>query len=164
MRCLPALAAALGILLSGCVSVQVETSTTDGPTTEAGPRTLPAPIRDSKSVSAAFSGGNVGDPAAVCEPEQTAQCFRYPFTANNTVAVTARLAWTVPGNDFDLYLMQGDTVVSNDGINTLPPAGPGELTATNQVLNAEVEAGSYELLVVAWFTGQDTYTLEATFS
>ena len=161
MRCLLALAAA-SLVLAGCASAPTDgTTTTDATTTP--PRTLPAAIHDTKSVTGAFAGGNVAT-GGLCEPEQTAQCVRYPFTANNTVAVTAKLTWTVPGNDFDLYLMQGDTIVSNDGINNLPPGGPGDLTATAQTLNAEVEAGTYELLVVAWFSGQDTYTLDAQFS
>lgn len=91
-------------------------------------------------------------------------CFKHDFevTGNRSVAVTATLAWGVMANDLDLYLFQGDTELSQDGINTLPPSG---VPPPSQVLRHEgLAPGMYSFWVAIWNGVADDYTLDVEFA
>ena len=92
-------------------------------------------------------------------------CFIHAFTIPEGVIATveATLAWSLPANDFDLYLYQEETQLSSDGINSIPPAA--DVPSTTQVLHYEpLVPGDYDLWVVAWNSVADAYTLDATFT
>lgn len=123
---------------------------------------LPAEIHETGSIEAAFDPLNVVQSEICTTP--TAQCVHVPFTTNASVSLEATLAWGVSGNDFDLYLYQDGTMVSNDGINSLPPGGPNDVTGTSQVMHADIEPGQYEFIIVPWNAAADTWTLDVTFT
>jgi len=123
---------------------------------------LPAPIHATGTIAASADPLNLQPGGAICTTP-TAQCTRIPFTLNASADVTATLAWGTPANDFDLYIYQDGTQVSNDGINQFPPSGPGDVAQTTQVMHASLDAGSYEFVVVPWNAVQDSWTLDATF-
>ena len=94
-------------------------------------------------------------------------CFLHDFTVpdgtNVSVSLVATLAWSLPANDFDLYLYEGEEQLSQDGINSIPPAAGAP--PTTQVLHHEgLAPGTYTFWVVAWNSVQDGYTLDVEFS
>jgi len=123
---------------------------------------LPGPIHATGSVAFAADPANLATNAICTSP--TSQCTRIPFTVNSSADVTATLKWGMPANDFDLYIYQGDTQVSNDGINQFPPSGPQDVAQTSQVMHASLAPGAYQFVVVPWNAAQDTWTLDASFA
>ena len=108
----------------------------------------------------------VGTPAGGIAPcsSPASTCFLHDFTvpAGTNASLTATLAWQLPANDFDLYLYQGDEALSQDGINSIPPAA--EVPPTEQVLrHGGLGPGEYTFWVVAWLSVADGYTLDVTF-
>lgn len=94
-------------------------------------------------------------------------CFMHDFTVpagtNVSVALEATLAWSLPANDFDLYLYEGEEQLSQDGINGIPPAAGAP--PTDQVMHHDgLGPGDYTFWVVAWNSVQDGYTLDVAFS
>jgi len=92
-------------------------------------------------------------------------CYKHAFTVPDdagNVSVAADLKWGNAANDLDLYLYQGDTLVSQDGINSLPPSGA---PTPEQVMHADgLAPGSYTFWVVVWNGAADSYTLDAAFT
>src|SRR5688572_16498132 len=117
------------LLLSGCSGVTDDDGGGDlpGPGGLGGNVTAPDPLHWENDVIAGADPFNnlptdPNDPASLTAPPPCSQkpagqdisCEYHEFTVNGTFAMTATLAWGVDGNDFDLYLYQGDTEVSRD--------------------------------------------------
>jgi hypothetical protein len=69
--------------------------------------------------------------------------------------MTAMLSWNTPANDFDLLLAEdGERKQASE---TLPPG-------TEESLTASLQAGTYELLVVAYLVTMDTFELDVVFT
>lgn len=117
--------------------------------------TLPAPISDSRQVVGGADPLNTAGQPQCSTPQ--AQCVRYPFQLNATATVTATLTWTVPANDFDLAIFQ-------DGASVTAGEGGSQPPGTEESIETELEAGSYEVVVIPWSVAQDTYTLDVTFA
>lgn len=156
---------------AGCASKLPDSALPGTGTPASGNQTLPAPIHASEAVTGSFSGGNfaAGTPLdqGICSPAPAAKCFHYPFSVNATggANTTAVLTWTSQSSDFDLYVVQGTTIVSNDGINSVGGTNPSAyVPVTSQTLHAALPTGQYEFLVVAWSVAQDTYTLDGNFT
>ena len=149
-----ALLVAPALALAGCTTG--DGGATPTPTTPAdggGAATLPPPIEDSQQVTGSADPLNFAS-GVPCETPSS-QCFRYPFTLNATAAIDATLTWTVPANDFDLYVFKDGAPFEQDGAT--PPG-------TEESVQAALDAGEYEVVVVAWGVSQDTFTLSATFA
>src|SRR5688500_4360101 len=116
------------LLLSGCSG---EEAPGDDPLgaggTPLGSGTVPAPLHWCNDIVVGADPLNaLGTPVTRAPPPcsqkpagQDVSCEYHEFTVNGTVALTATLAWGVEANDLDLYLFQGATEVSRDGINSL---------------------------------------------
>lgn len=169
MRQPSALLALLALaLLSGCLGDEASTGDTDllpsEDTVEAAP---PEPLHWEEDVLVGADPFNVvpvvtpvggGTPCS----SQASACFVYDFTTNTTVDLVATLAWRISANDFDLYLYQGDTQLSSDGINQL---GSTEVPTPEQVLNhAGLTPGTYSFWVVAWNAVSDGFLLDVEFT
>lgn len=168
------LAAALAcLLLAGCSGTTDDGSATPG----AGDDLLgnatapPQPLHWENDVVAGADPYNSlpidpNDPTSLAGPgpcsQQVSSCEYYDFSVNGTFDLVATLAWGVAANDLDLYLYQGDTQVSQDGINGIPPAAG--VPATQQAMRASVGPGEYTFWVVLWNAAADSYTLDAEFS
>lgn len=115
---------------------------------------LPPPIEVTQDVSGSADPGSsiAGPPCST----PSAQCFRYPFALNASALVSASLTWSVPANDFDLYIFSDGEPITDQGGS--PPPG------TSESFDVELDAGGYELVVSAYAVGQDTFTLNATFA
>lgn len=113
---------------------------------------LPEPIEASELV---VGGQDLTSPTLMgpCENEASS-CYAYPFEALGDVLVDASLTWSLDNNDFDLYLFEDGSEVAS-ATNPAPQ--------TSEVLSAAVDPGSYEVVVVAWLVGQDTFELSVTF-
>lgn len=155
---LPLLALAATALLAGCLGGgdDAEGNETDGNTTDdAAARVLPGPIEASEQVTGSADPLPITGAAACDAP--TSQCFRYPFELNVSATIAVSLTWTVPANDFDVYLFQdGAPITTTEGGSTPP--------GTEEAFEMELEPGSYEVVVSAYSVTQDTFTLSATFS
>lgn len=111
------------------------------------------------------------DPTSLAGPGPCSQdvstCYYHDFTVpgNASVDLTATLKWMRQADDFDLYLYQGDTLVTNDGINNADPTNPTSLVPlTEQVLHATIAPGDYTFWVVAWNAASESYVLDAAFA
>lgn len=116
----------------------------------------PPPLHKEGDVDSSADPLNLGT-AAICTTP-TAKCVHIPIQVNTTASMEATLAWSRAGDDFDLYLYQNGTLVSNDGTNSAPDG------AVTQVMHADLEPGLYDLVVVPWNAVQDHWTLDATFT
>jgi hypothetical protein len=156
---------ALALLVPGCLSSDNGPSTSDGsgqPSPMAN-ATAPQPMHWSKMVVAGADPFNIASTVTPVPPcsQSVSACYKYDFTTNATTNLVATLAWGLQSSDFDLYLYQGDTQVSMDGINQL---GAAELPATTQVMHVDALApGTYTFWVVAWDAVGDSFTLDAVF-
>jgi hypothetical protein len=114
---------------------------------------LPDSVHDERRVEAAASPAG-GDRDQRCEAEASS-CFSYPFTVAMDARVQAQLDWENATNDLDLHVFgpEGEPVAS---------ASTGPLDK-RETLDAALEPGDYELVVVAWLATSDTYRLEAHF-
>lgn len=157
------------LLLSGCVSDDGGTDTgSDGPE-GSNPMTNATlePLHWEGDVTVGADPFNflpVG--GGVCS-QDVSTCFFHDFVipGNQSVNLEATLAWGTAGNDFDLYLYQGSTQVSQDGINSIDPTNPASLTPqTTQVMHHTATAGAYTFWVVVWNAVADSYTLDVTFT
>lgn len=142
------------LLLAGCTQP-------NGPAGEGAPD---APRADGLPENYEVTGEVVaqGDPVIVASgaPCSTpgSQCARYPFTLNESAEVLAFLTWTLAANDFDLYIFAEGAPTSSEGTN----AGPSAQTSASV---AEIlPPGEYEVVVVPFFVGRDTYTLAVEFA
>jgi hypothetical protein len=152
----PILLLAACLVAAGCVTP----STT--PTPDANNSTnstmdmgmLPAPINETKDVQGGVQP--VRDPATndPCSLP-TSGCLHHKFDVAAPATMEATLSWGLQANDFDLVLYLDGKEVAAD---TNPPPG------TSAKLSAELEPGSYDLVVVPATVSQDTYKLAATFS
>lgn len=142
--------AALLLVSAGCLGGQgdADLEDTGGEASE-----LPAPMHEERHVEAGASpvGSAQGAP---CQT-QASTCYPYPFDLGADARVQAHLDWTNRTNDFDLHVVDagGQQVASSN-------AGP---VGTSERIDAELDPGSYELVVVAWIVTSDTYRLEAHF-
>lgn len=161
------------LALAGCAGEgsDDDPSLTPGDGSGLGNATAPAPLHwEADVLVGADPFNNVpdpGNPTANNPPcsQQVSSCEVHEFTVNGTWNLTATLAWGVPANDLDLYLYQGQTQVSNDGINTIDPVDPSSIVgATSQVMHVALEPGTYQFWVVVWSGAADHYTLDAAFS
>jgi len=145
-----AILAVLLLASAGCVGGSHEA---DVETTGDASAALPGPIADEQHVEV---GADPLDSAQQggCE-ENASACYAYPFQVGEDARVQAHLDWANATNDFDLHVVDGDderVASSSDG--------PLE---TEESIDAEVPAGSYELVVVAWIASSETFALEAHF-
>lgn len=157
---------ALVLPLAGCLtdSQSVEPTTPVVTPAPKVPPPLPAAIKDAKMVVAGLDPFNFVTGVPCSQP--VSACYLYPFTvddydvANSTgnVSIDAKLMWTIPANDFDLYVFkEGDAAPVTMSAGSPP--------ATEEAIAAELDGpGNYQLIVVAWAAVADTYTVEATFS
>lgn len=114
---------------------------------------LPAAITDERYVEIGVSPLDSASQEA-CQGEAS-ECYRYPFDVATDARIQAHLDWANATNDFDLH------VVNADGERVISSAtGPAD---TGETIDAEIAAGSYDLVVVAYIASSDTYTLEAHF-
>lgn len=149
------------------------------PETPAAPP-LPAAIKDTKAVEVGVDPSYMVNDGP-CSLSGVSTCYKYEFTvekanettnatkadadvdgekAKNTekevqkVRVTASLTWSLPVNDFDLFLMQGSRVVekSLQGVPT-----------TQEDIVKELEPGKYTLIVSVYAVVHDAYTIDAKF-
>lgn len=93
--------------------------------------------------------------------------FTVPGNAsgNETYLLTATLAWGLAANDLDLYLYQGGTEVSQDGINSIDPFNPTAFVGgAQQILRHDAPPGEYTFWVVIWNGAADAYTLDVAFA
>lgn len=164
---LATLAAAL--LLAGCSSKSPSTDVQPAPMQAAANHTALAPLHFSGSVTAGADPYNlvpIGTPVGGGGPCSTAAstCYKHDFTIPAGITNTsmeAKLKWSVAANDLDLYLYQGDTQLSMDGINQFPPMGAP--TAEQDMHVDGLASGSYTFWVVVWNGAAESYTLDATF-
>lgn len=161
MRAFLVISALLVAALAGCTSAKLPTSGLPDATLVT-PAALPAPIHDSQSVMGQADVQNLAQQPICTSP--AAKCFHYAFTSNTTANATATLTWTQVGDDFDLYLYQDGTLVSNDGINEAGSSNPNDYTTTTQVMHVAIEAGTYEFIVVPFLVTEDTFTFDAQFA
>lgn len=154
-----ALSLIAALALSGCVSIGENKSDTNkdmgklAPVeAKPAPAPLPKPIKDSKMVPAGTDVFNQAMMDACSQP--VSGCYKYPFKLDRTATVHAKLAWTIPANDFDLYIFHGSVQGEASG---------GSAPGTSEELDAELDAGDYSVVVVAWLAAADTYTIDATF-
>ncbi len=171
-KLLAALAACL--LLAGCTGSETDDDATPGAGDGATANALPDPLHWGEAVMAGADPFNYlpvdpNDPTSLAGPgacsQDVSSCTYYDFSVNASAAMTATLAWSVQANDLDLYLYQGDTLVSQDGINSVDPTNPASLSpATSQVMHVDVAPGLYTFWVVVWDGAADSYTLDATFA
>lgn len=145
-------------LAAGCVTPDTTPTTpTNGTTnTTTDMAALPPPINDTKEVQGAADPGNIVTGAPCQTPNS--QCFKYPFELNGSAHMAATLTWGQPASDFDLYVFQDGKDMNAGGASDVS-TGPG----TSEKIDIDLEAGSYELIVVAWAVAQDTYKVSATF-
>jgi hypothetical protein len=124
--------------------------------------TAPAPLHWENDIVAGADPFNANPVLATPECSQSvSSCDFYEFTTNGTFALQASLVWTNPANDLDLYLYQGETLVTNDGINMVGDV-PGP---TSQNLAAPgLPAGTYTFRVVMWNAIDEHYNLDVSFS
>lgn len=160
------------LMLSGC-SGQTDDGNDDGlPDANGlgGNATVPDPLHwENDVVVGADPFNNLptdpNDPTSLTGPPPCSQdvssCEYYEFTVNGTASLTATLAWGIAANDIDLYLFQGTTEVSRDGINSLGAVG---VPPTSQVMHAKVDAGTYTFWVVLWNAAADSYILDVEFA
>lgn len=158
-------------VFSGCADKAPAAEAPANPVAVATAPPLPAAIYDNQTVMASADPLNlldvvpVGPLGGLCSTPDSF-CMRYPFSVgmNQTVNLTAELVWETVGNDFDMYLVQGETVVSNDGINNLGSTNPADYTATSQTMHFPTPEGDYEVLIVGWLAVQDSYSLVVEFT
>lgn len=135
---------------AGCVGGSQSSSLDD---TGGEASALPGAIHDERYVETGASPLDSAQEGA-CEDEASS-CYPYPFTVAAEARVQANLDWSNATNDFDLH------VVDPDGERVASSAsGPLD---TSERIDAAIDAGSYELVVVAWIASSDTYSLEAHF-
>lgn len=148
-------ACVLALVLSGCIATDDPTDpVVDEPTaTPVAEPVLPDPIEVSETVAGSADPLNMVFGTTCQTP--TAKCYTYEFTSNASATIEAALTWMVPIHDFDLYLVQDDEQVEVAG--DFPPE-------TLEAIETGISPGTYQLVVVAWAVGADTFTLKATFS
>lgn len=151
---------ALALLASGCVtpgggSTTPPTNGTTNTTAEMG--TFPAPINDTKDVQGGAEpvSGVAGPPCST----PAAKCFKYAFQLNGTAHITATLTWGLPASDFDLFVFQDGKQTDKQSACCTPPQ-----PHMQEKIDADLDAGSYEIVVSAASVTQDTYKVAATFS
>lgn len=152
MRARLVLLVAVSLLSAGCMGSSGDESPSANSTGDQD-APLPGPIHDEKRVSMAVAplGSTQDEP---CQTEASS-CYKYSFHTGQDARLQARLDWANATNDFDLHVVdqEGEMVASsNQGV-------PG----TQETIDTEIEAGSYELVVVAWAVQEDTYNLDAQF-
>jgi hypothetical protein len=155
------------LLVSGCLADDgAGESDLGGDDGNGGNATALAPLHFEGAITAGADPFNmvpaatpVGG-AAPCSTEAST-CYYHDFSVNASADVTATLAWGVVANDIDLYLYQGGTEVSRDGINDVT-ADPTPVD--NQVMHATVAPGDYTFWVVVWNGAADSYTLDVAFA
>lgn len=125
--------------------------------------TLPAPMHEAGGFMLAADPTNVATGTVCSGPSVDAPCYFYSFHTDVNVSLEATLAWTNPANDLDLYLYQGDTMASNDGINNIGNVPP-DMPTTRQVMHADAAPGDYRFYVVAWNAAAESFTLDVTFT
>ena len=155
----------VGLLFSGCLGdsdapVDDDSELDSDPLGAAMP---PADMHESGEFTLALDPSNVATGAICTGPSVDPPCWYYDFHSDVSTDLVATLAWTNPANDLDLYLFQGDTQISNDGINTIGNVPP-DLPTTEQVMRASVGPGDYRFYVVIWNGVADSYTLDVTFT
>ena len=162
------LAAALAcLLLAGCSGTADDGSATPGPGDGAlGNQTaLPEPLHWQADIVAGADPFNFLPTGPGPCSQDVSSCEFYDFTVETAVNLTATLAWGVPANDLDLYLYQGTTQLSSDGINNVDPTNPSSVQpATSQVLRHALAPGSYTFWVAVWNGAADSYTLDVAFA
>lgn len=146
---------AIALAFAGCMGPGGDAGNDTNETPDVGeaPSGLPAPIEASEEVSGGADPTNFVTGEVCAGP--AANCQRYPFELNTTATIVADLSWTVPANDFDLYLFL-------DGAQTETFSG-NQPPGTTEGFEADIEPGSYEVVVVPWAVSQDTFTLSVTF-
>lgn len=152
------LLAAAFVFSAGCLEDDQAPSTEPEVAAPAINATAPAPLHWEGETMAGADPFNVV--LAECSTQASA-CEFHDFSINGTFDLEATLAWTNPANDLDLYLYEGETLVSNEGINNIgDPPGP-----TSQVLvHSGLPAGDYTFRVVMWNAVNENYSLDVTFS
>lgn len=149
------LVAGLLLLAAGCLGDEdaPTNETDDGNVVPTDRPPLPNDIEASEMVVGGADPFNFVTMAPCSTP--VSGCYPYAFEANTSVTITAALSWTVPANDFDVYLFdEGGTAVAMSA--GMPPG-------TSEGFAADLDPGSYSLTVVAWAVTQDTFTLTGTF-
>ncbi len=155
---------ALLLVLAGCLGDSgSDGDLADGADPEAqAPATPPEPLHWETDIVAGADPFNVAGTFPACS-QDVSSCDYYEFTTNGTFGLTATLAWGIAANDLDLYLYQGSDLVSQDGINGIPPAA--SVPATSQVMHVDsLQPGTYTFWVVIWNGAADAYTLDAAFA
>lgn len=157
-------AAFLLALMAGCASDD-SAEEPAAPAPEAGTDApIPAPIHEEQDFTLALDPTNVATGQPCFGPSVDPPCYYYEVQVETMVDFVATLSWTLEANDFDLYLYEGETQVSSDGINTVG-AVPPEPPATTQVMRHEaLPPGDYRFYVVAWNAAADTTTLDVEFT
>jgi hypothetical protein len=160
---------AAALLLAGCSSKSPSPATTAPAAHGMGNATAIAPLHFGGSFTAGADPFNFlpATPAGGANPCSTSAstCYKHDFTVpagTINASMEAKLMWTQAANDLDLYLYQGDTQLSMDGINQFPPSGAPSPGQDMHVTG--LAAGSYTFWVVVWAGAADSYTLDATFS
>jgi hypothetical protein len=118
-------------------------------TARAAPAALPEDLHLNGTIGPGFDPVSSGRPA--CSP--AGSCSRTPFHLDGNASVTARLSWLSPGDDLDLYLVQGGAVV--DMSNTF--------ASRIEALHARVGSGDYEIVVAGSTTGGASFALDVWF-
>lgn len=148
-----ALVALLGLAFAGCIGSDTPSDSTNGGSSNVQLATPPAPISDTKTVSGSADPLNTAT-GVPCN-HQAAGCFQYPFELMGNTTVDAKLSWTLPPSDFDLYLVQGERQITFSA---------GQPPGTTEAIKRDMAAGSYAFVVAAWAVAQDTYTFTVDFT
>lgn len=154
---------------SGCLSEETEDPGDSAPTEPPAPPPYEPPedITETQLVPAGADPSTVAmENPCTTNPEA---CYRYPISLaepthpNQTVnvAMAATLTWGIDANDFDLHVYRGSSEI---GSSTSPAAPLPGGSNTERVDLTLTQAGSYEVVVVAWGSVADTFELVVRFT
>jgi len=151
----PIVVAAIAALLAA-IPANAATKTLDGKKTKALTWSVATTAQDHDTDAVMEFTGNTPD-WTTCKPPE---CARFPFKYQPAKGVkhgpfSARISWTLPVEDFDLYVVQGNAIVGQCG------AGAG--TSEVVVVDAPRPGAVYTLVVHEFRSGPDTLTAKVSF-
>jgi hypothetical protein len=101
-------------------------------------------------------------PFEECEAPLTG-CNGPSFTTTGTYDLQAKLSWTLPTNDFDLYLYNGSGAMGPTPM-AKGVSGPGPVSTEKILDYPALRAGTYRLWLVPQHGVKMDYELDATFT
>lgn len=167
MRATPLLLLLLAALSAGCLGGDEPTPSGDQQA-EADAQPLPPLPENFTATEQVVGGVDVynflpGTPAGGGAPcsMSVSSCTRYPVTLERSATIAVALDWGVPGHDFDVYLMEDGTDLSE----AMGAQGATSLTVDphEEFVVSGVPPGDYEIVVSHWLVSADTFTLAVTF-